>query len=196
MKKILSILLLATFAINCQKNPITQTPCDDNNNNNNNILHKTTIAGLNQETRKEIINILNQSLADVTDLAANLKQAHWNIKGPQFIAIHEMLDKLATNTNAHIDIIAERVTSLGGTALGTIRQASRASKLDAYPLDIFTTDEHLKTLAKNHADLGKTSRENIKITEDLDDMVTSDLYIELSNLLDKNLWFIEAHLQK
>jgi starvation-inducible DNA-binding protein len=185
------LLLLSTFAIHCNENRMDQSQSDANN-----ITHQTSIAGLSSESRNESIAILNQSLADVTDLAANLKQAHWNIKGPQFISLHEMFDKLAIDTNAQIDLIAERITSLGGTALGTIRQAAKASSLDAYPLDIFAADQHLTTLAKNHADLGKLSRENIKITESLGDMNTSDLYIDLSRLLDKNLWFIEAHLQK
>jgi starvation-inducible DNA-binding protein len=191
MKKILSIILIASFAINCQQNMMVETPCQEADK-----MHETTIRGFTLESRKQLIDILNQSLADVTDLAADLKQAHWNVKGPQFIALHEMFDKLATATDEQIDLIAERITSLGGTALGTIRQAAKASSLKAYPLDIFTADQHLTTLAEKHSQLGKVSRENIKTTEKLGDMDTSDLYIDLSRLLDKNLWFIEAHLQK
>lgn len=189
MKYFLIILSVAIMSLHGEEHIMSPIPCE------NNIMHKTSISGLNSEVRNKIINILNQTLADVTDLAANLKQAHWNIKGQGFISLHEMFDKLAKDTNAQIDIIAERITSLGGTALGTVRQAAKTSRLNEYPLNIFSDDTILEKLAQNHSELGKFSRDNIKITEGLGDMVTSDLYIELTSLLDKNLWFIEAHLQ-
>jgi starvation-inducible DNA-binding protein len=189
MKYILFISALA-MALNGEEHMMTQKPCNENN-----MMHKTSISGLDSETRKKLIDVLNQSLADLTDLAANLKQAHWNIKGWGFISLHEMFDKLAKDINAQIDTIAERIISLGGTALGTIRQAAQNSRLEAYPLNIFSSEKILAKLAENHSQLGKFSRENIKITENLGDMVTSDLYIELTNLLDKNLWLCEARLE-
>jgi starvation-inducible DNA-binding protein len=189
--KYLFIISSIAMALNGEEPKMKSTQCDENIN----VMHKTSISGLNVETRKEIINILNQTLADVTDLAANLKQAHWNIKGPAFISLHEMFDKLAKDISAQTDIIAERITSLGGTALGTLREAAKTSSLKEYPLNIFSADSILKHLAQNYSALGIISRANIQTTESLGDMVTSDLYIELTNLLDKNLWFIEAHLQ-
>ena len=190
MKNFLIIASIIIMGLNCEEHMMTPTPCKEND-----IMHATGISGLNLESRKKLINILNQSLADVTDLAANLKQAHWNVKGLEFISLHEMFDKLAKNANVQIDLIAERITSLGGTALGTVRQAAKASSLEEFPLNTFSAINILKKLALNHAELGKSSRDNIKITEILGDTVTSDLYIELTSLLDKNLWFIEAHLQ-
>jgi starvation-inducible DNA-binding protein len=190
MKYFLLVSSLVITSLNGEEHMMTPSPCDKNN-----MMHKTSITGLNLETRIKTIDILNQTLADATDLAANLKQAHWNIKGPTFISLHELFDKLANDINAQIDLIAERITSLGGIALGTLRQAAKTSSLKEYPLNIFSADSILKHLAQNHSALGILSRANIQTTESLGDMVTSDLYIEFTNLLDKNLWFIEAHLQ-
>jgi len=160
-----------------------------------NILHKTKIS-IPEKKRVEIIDLLNSSLASVTDLYAQLKQAHWNIKGPEFIALHKLFDELAEEIEEQVDIIAERITSLGGTAYGTIQAACENTKLRTYPLDIFSAKDHLEHLTHNFAILGEIARKNIDETAELEDFGTNDLYIDLSRLLDKSLWFLEAHLQK
>ena len=158
-------------------------------------LHKTRMS-LPEKVRVESIKILNKTLASAADLSAQLKQAHWNVKGPEFISLHKMFDDIAEEVENQVDVIAERVTSLGGTALGTIQEAAKNTQLRTYPTDIFTAKEHLEHLAHNFAILGELSRENIDNTAKLDDMGTNDLYIDLARMLDKNLWFIEAHLQR
>ena len=159
------------------------------------LLHTTRIS-IPEKERVEIIALLNKSLASTTDLYIQLKQAHWNIKGMEFIGVHELLDEIAEEVEDQVDIIAERITTLGGTALGTLQQAAKHTQLPVYPIDIFTIKDHITHLAHHMAMLGEFSRDNIKRTEKIGDTATSDIYIDLTRLLDKRLWFLEAHLQK
>ncbi|OGB84541.1 DNA starvation/stationary phase protection protein Dps [candidate division TM6 bacterium RIFCSPHIGHO2_12_FULL_32_22] len=159
------------------------------------LLHKTKIS-IPEKKRVQLIEILNKSLASTADLYAQLKQAHWNVKGPEFIALHKLFDEIAEEVENQVDTIAERITSLGGTALGTLQEAVKNSQLKKYPVNIFAAKEHLENLAHNFAILGELTRDNIDESEKLDDMATNDLYIDLARMLDKNLWFLEAHLQK
>lgn len=156
----------------------------------------TTRMSFPEKDRIEIIGWLNKTLASTADLYAQLKQAHWNVKGMEFIALHKLFDEIAQEVEEQVDIVAERITSLGGTALGTLQEAVKNTQLRKYPVDIFAAKDHLEHLAHNFAILSELARENIKATEELGDMATNDLYIDLERMLDKNLWFIEAHLQK
>lgn len=158
-------------------------------------MHVTKMS-LPEKDRIESIAFLNKSLANASDMYAQLKQAHWNIKGMNFIALHKLLDDIAEEVEDQVDIIAERITSMGGTALGTLQEAVKNSALRVYPIDIFEAKDHLEHLTHNMAIFGELARNNIKKTEEIGDMATSDLYIGLVRMLDKNLWFLEAHLQK
>src|ERR1700755_1269658 len=93
----------------------------------------TTKNDLPEELRVQLIELLNARLADALDLQTQTKQAHWNVKGPGFIALHELFDQVATDVTAYVDDIAERVVTLGGTAYGTARVAAQRSTLDEYP---------------------------------------------------------------
>lgn len=159
-----------------------------------NLLHATKIS-IPKRERVELIAMLNSTLASTVDLYAQLKQAHWNIKGPEFIGLHKLLDEIAEEVEDHIDIVAERATSLGGTALGTIEEIIKSTQLEKYPIDIFEIKHHLEHLTQNFAILGELVRECIEESEKLDDFATNDLYIDLVRMLDKNLWLLEAHLQ-
>jgi starvation-inducible DNA-binding protein len=160
-----------------------------------NLLHHSKIS-LPEKDRVELIAILNKSLASTTDLYGQLKQAHWNVKGREFIALHKLFDEIAELVEEQVDIIAERITSLGGTALGTLQQAASNTELRLYPIDIFKAEDHIEHLTHNIAILGELTRINVDKAEELGDMATNDLYIDLARLLDKSLWFIEAHVQK
>ena len=149
-----------------------------------------------EKDRIALISLLNKTLASTSDLYGQLKQAHWNVKGMSFIALHKLFDEIAEEVEDQVDTIAERITSLGGTALGTLQQAVEHTELRSYPIDIFSEKEHLEHLSHNIAILAEIARTNIKKAEQLNDYGTSDLYIDLVRLLDKNLWFLEAHLQK
>jgi starvation-inducible DNA-binding protein len=145
--------------------------------------------------REQVIVLLNQQLADTFDLHSQIKQAHWNVKGPQFIALHELFDKLADEVLDAVDLIAERATALGGTALGTARMAAGASRLPEYPSDAFPGPQAVAALAERFAALAKSTRAAIDKTDESGDATTSDLFTQISRGLDKNLWFLEAHLQ-
>jgi len=155
-----------------------------------------TRIDLPAKQREKLIALLNQQLADTFDLYGQAKQAHWNVKGPQFHFLHELFDELADEARAYSDLIAERATALGGTALGTVRMAARASRLTEYPLDAGGSMQHVEALAARFAALAATTRAAIDVAEQLGDAGTADLMTEVSRGLDKSLWFLEAHLQK
>jgi starvation-inducible DNA-binding protein len=157
-------------------------------------LHQTK-NGLSQETREKVIDILNARLADASDLKSQAKQAHWNVKGIHFFQLHELFDQVATAVEAHMDLIAERATALGGTAFGTVRVAAQNSSLSEYPLEITDGTAHVDALSTALADFGNVVRRNIDETNDLGDADTADLFTEVSREIDKLLWFVEAHIQ-
>jgi starvation-inducible DNA-binding protein len=150
---------------------------------------------LPEKVRRNVVAILNDRLADAIDLQSQVKQAHWNVKGPHFIALHELFDKVSDAVLEQIDEIAERVTSLGGTAEGTVAVAARRSKLKNYPLSITAGKDHLFYLSTQISVFGKAARTAIDDTAKLGDADTADLFTGMSRELDKYLWFIEAHLQ-
>jgi len=156
--------------------------------------YKTSID-LPAEVREQVITLLNQHLADTFDLYSQAKQAHWNVKGAQFFQLHELFDKLADEAQEYVDLIAERVTALGGTAAGTVRMSAAASRLDDYPLDVSRGLSSVEALVRAYASLAETTREAIETTDRAGDADTSDLFTEVSRGLDKSLWFLEAHLQ-
>lgn len=157
-------------------------------------LHKTRID-LPEEIRVAVVRRLNESLATALDLKTQVKQAHWNVKGPQFAALHELFDEMASELDGFVDDLAERVTALGGTALGTARIAAAASVLPEYPTDITEGLEHVRALADRYAPFARHVRAAIGETDELGDADTADLYTGISRAVDKRLWFLEAHLQ-
>ncbi|MDJ0633986.1 MAG: DNA starvation/stationary phase protection protein Dps [Xenococcaceae cyanobacterium MO_188.B29] len=154
----------------------------------------STRIDIAEEVRVKVIDILNKTLAATLDLKTQTKQAHWNVKGTDFYQLHELFDEMAGELEEYVDMVAERVTALGGTALGTARIAASESILPEYPLDAVGGIEHITALADRYADYGKHLREAIDTTDDLGDADTADLYTEISRTIDKRLWFLEAHL--
>jgi starvation-inducible DNA-binding protein len=150
---------------------------------------------LNPNAKSVSIGVLNARLADTIDLALLTKQAHWNIKGPRFIALHEMIDGFRTELDGHIDIMAERVVQLGGTALGTTQVVAGASTLVPYPIDIHNENSHLEALTERYGQVANKVRGDIDETGDAGDADTADLLTAFSRALDKSLWFLEAHTQ-
>lgn len=154
-----------------------------------------TANDLSADVREKAIALLNQQLADTADRYSQIKQAHWNVKGLQFYQLHLLFDSLAEEVEGHIDEIAERATALGGIALGTTRMAAAASRLPEYTLDVVNGRQHLEALVSRFAALAKSTRAAIDTAADLGDADTADLFTEVSRGLDKNLWFLESHLQ-
>jgi starvation-inducible DNA-binding protein len=150
---------------------------------------------LPEESRRKMIELLNQHLADILDLGLQAKQAHWNVKGPSFIALHELFDKIADELEDFTDDIAERAVQLGGVALGTVQAVSRSSRLAAYPLELASGKEHVAALSSALAKFGTTARSAIDTADESHDTDTADLFTEVSRGVDKLLWFVEAHAQ-
>jgi len=155
----------------------------------------STRNDLSLKTRTKVIELLNARLADAVDLQLQAKQAHWNVKGPNFIALHELFDKIAGDLDGHVDELAERITALGGVAEGTLQTVAGRSKLAPYPLEITDGRAHLDVLAAALATFAKGVRKAIDTAAKTGDADTSDLFTGVSRSADKNLWLVEAHLQ-
>ncbi|MGO9597504.1 MAG: DNA starvation/stationary phase protection protein Dps [Isosphaeraceae bacterium] len=150
---------------------------------------------LSEATRVKAIELLNARLADCIDLQTQTKQAHWNVKGPNFIALHELFDKINEEVEDYVDDIAERAVQLGGVAEGTARMAAKRSSLAEYPASALDGRSHVEALSSALAAFGKSARKAIEEANDLADLDTADLFTEISRGIDKWLWFVEAHLQ-
>jgi starvation-inducible DNA-binding protein len=150
---------------------------------------------ISPERRTELNALMNQRLADAVDLQAQLKQAHWNVKGPHFIGLHELFDQIDEAVESYVDLIAERIVQLGGIAEGTVRVAAARSRLEEYPLAIADGQAHVEAVSKALSTFGHEARNTIDQAEELDDADTADIFTEISRGIDKWLWFVEAHSQ-
>ena len=146
-------------------------------------------------TRRQVCLLLNQRLADCVDLQTQCKQAHWNVKGAQFIALHELFDKIHSAVDEYADLIAERIVQLGGIAEGTARIAAQRSTLLDYPLTIASGERHVAALSDALSEFGRTARIGIEEMNELEDAGSADVLTEISRGVDKWLWFVEAHQQ-
>jgi len=150
---------------------------------------------LPEATRLEAVGLLNQRLADCIDLETQCKQAHWNVKGPTFIALHELFDEIHEDVDGYADLIAERIVQLGGIAEGTVGVVTERSTLVDYPLALSTGAEHVAALSDALAMFGRSVRMGIDEMNDLQDADSADILTEISRGVDKWLWFVEAHQQ-
>lgn len=149
---------------------------------------------LSENIRAQSVELLNTHLAAAIDLHAQMKQAHWNVRGPGFIAIHELFDKISVKVEDYSDLIAERASGLGGTAHGTVQVAAKKSFLVPYPLDIADEHEHAFAVAGTLAAFGQSTRDAIGQATTFGDAVTADLFTEIARGIDQQLWFVEAHM--
>ena len=140
---------------------------------------------ISQKRRSELNALMNQRLADAVDLQTQMKQAHWNVKGPSFIGLHELFDKVDEAVESYVDMIAE----------GTARVAAARSRLDEYPLSLADGLAHVEAVARALSTFGHEVRNTINEADELDDAATADLFTEISREIDKWLWFVEAHSQ-
>ena len=154
-----------------------------------------TRNSLPENVRIEISALLQDRLADSIDLMMQAKQAHWNVKGPHFMALHELFDKVFDDAVKYVDLIAERMVQLGGIAKGTIREAAKNSGLPEYPLEITSGTKHVAELAHAISFYGELIRKAISLSTQLEDADTADILTEISRSADSNLWFVEAHEQ-
>lgn len=154
-----------------------------------------TQNSLPETVRRQMIDLLNQQLVDVLDLGLQAKQAHWNVKGPNFMGLHELFDKVAEQLEDFTDDIAERAVELGGVALGTVHVVAKDSRLPAYPLEISSGLAHVTALSSALAQFGASARAAVDTSARAADTDTADLFTEVSRGVDKLLWFVEAHAQ-
>lgn len=154
-----------------------------------------THVSLDADVRSQMIDVLNQHLADSLDLYSQAKQAHWNVKGMNFFTLHELFDKVADTVIELVDMIAERVTALGGEALGTVRMSASNSSLPEFPSDLDTGEAFVHVMVERMAAFANNSRANANKAMDVGDEATADLFIELTRETDKLLYFLESHIQ-
>lgn len=145
--------------------------------------------------RGKMISLLNARLADAIDLQTQCKQAHWNVKGPDFISLHELFDKVNEDVEEYVDLIAERTVQLGGVADGSIQTVVKKTHLKPYGARGGSGREHVEALSSALAAFGKLARAAIDATDRAGDKDTADIFTEISRGTDKWLWFVEAHLQ-
>ena len=153
------------------------------------------LQGLSDNARKTSIAELNARLADAIALSAAIKQAHWNVKGRNFIAVHELFDTVHANLQVHVDEMAERVQQLDGVAIGTVEKVAKASSLKEYPTDLTRAEDHIKAICERMRAHGAKLREGIATTDEAGDADTADLLTAASRTADKDLWFLESHLE-
>jgi starvation-inducible DNA-binding protein len=150
---------------------------------------------LPETARTKVVDLCNARLADAIDLQTQCKHAHWNVKGPDFIALHELFDKVTEDVEDYVDLIAERAVQLGGVAEGTARSVAKRSTLSEYAPKTNAGRDHVEALSSALAAFGKVVRHAIDQSGELKDADTADIFTEVSRGVDKWLWFVEAHLQ-
>ena len=155
----------------------------------------TTKNSLPEKIRVQICGMLQEHLSNSIDLTTQAKQAHWNVKGPDFISLHELFDEIAEDSEKYVDLIAERIVQLGGTAEGTLRLAAKRTRLPDYPIKISAGHDHVNALAHTLASYGENVRNAIAQTDEIKDQDTADIFTQISREVDKYLWFVEAHVQ-
>ena len=150
---------------------------------------------LPEATRSKLVELLNARLSDAIDLQTQCKQAHWNVKGPNFIALHKLFDEVNEDVEEYVDSLAERAVQLGGLAEGTARTVAKRSALADYPSKAISGRDHADALSSALSAFGKSAREAIDKSTELRDADTADLFTEISRGVDKWLWMVEAHLE-
>jgi starvation-inducible DNA-binding protein len=149
---------------------------------------------LPDNTRKAMIALLNARLVDTLDLRMSLKQAHWNVKGANFIALHELFDAIQARVAEFVDDVAERAVALGGVVDGTVQGVAKGTRLLAYPADVTDQKAHVEAVSDRLAAYGKLARQAIDAADEAGDKDTADLFTGISRQIDKDLWMVEAHL--
>ncbi|MCA8974213.1 MAG: DNA starvation/stationary phase protection protein Dps [Planctomycetes bacterium] len=156
---------------------------------------KNSPSQLPAEVRKSICDALRGVLTDGIDLHSQIKVAHWNIKGPQFAALHPLFDSFATDLAVHNDTIAERILTLGGLAVGTARHVASTSRLADYPQDVTKDLEHVRLLSERIGTYLVGVRAARDLAAEHKDDDTVDALTAIAVLFEKHAWFLHATLE-
>jgi starvation-inducible DNA-binding protein len=152
-------------------------------------------VALSDEIKKQVVEVMQQRLAEATDMYSQAKFAHWNVKGDNFYQLHLVFDHVAKVIGKQIDPIAERLTQLGGVANGTIRQAAITSKIPEYPVETINGMDHVRALADALGHYCQELREASDKIDDIGDKPTSDFFNQLIVDAEEQLYFLESHLE-
>lgn len=169
------------------------TPINPKSGSRPSPLAHPTRNSLSEEVRAKVTTLLVARMADAIDMVLMAKQAHWNVKGPQFRALHQQFDEVHDAARSAMDLIAERAVMLGAQVHGTLRAAARASSLDEYPLDICDGQAHVVALGDRLSQFGRLMRDAIDSAEELGDADTADMFTEISRAIDMQTWMVETH---
>jgi starvation-inducible DNA-binding protein len=153
-----------------------------------------TVPGMKPDSAETVIALLQDRLNALSDLSLTLKHVHWNVVGPNFIGVHEMLDPQVDAVRVMVDDTAERIATLGGSPVGTPGALVAQRTWDDYSIGRAGTLEHLAALDVVYAGVIEAQREAIETTEELD-QVTQDMLIAQSGQLEQFHWFVRAHLE-
>jgi len=153
------------------------------------------LKGLTSNAKQSSIDELNSCLADAISLSRAIKQAHWNCKGINFIAVHELFDAVNDRLEDQIDTMAERIQVLDGVAIGTVEDVAKNTSLKPYPTDLTKTQDHIRAICERMREYGEKVRKAVDSTDEAGDVGTSDLLTGASREADKDLWFLESHLE-
>ncbi|OMC43811.1 DNA starvation/stationary phase protection protein [Mycobacterium sp. IS-2888] len=153
-----------------------------------------TIPGLTDKQAARLTELLQKQLSTYNDLHLTLKHIHWNVVGPNFIGVHEMIDPQVEAVRGFADDVAERIAALGASPQGTPGAIIRDRSWDDYSVDRDTVQAHLAALDVVYTGVIEDIRQSIDETDELD-QVTQDLLIEQAGNLEKFQWFVRAHLE-
>ena len=153
-----------------------------------------TVPGMSDSDAVRVVDLLQSRLHAANDLHLTLKHVHWNVVGPHFIAVHEMIDPQVEAVRGFADSLAERIATLGGSPCGTPGALVAAREWDEYSLGRATTQEHLGALDLVYQGVISSYREGIKELSELDP-VTEDMFIGQTEQLELFHWFVRAHLE-
>jgi starvation-inducible DNA-binding protein len=155
----------------------------------------TSPSHLSEGARTKVADTLNARLADGLDLHGQIKVAHWNVKGPQFAALHPLFESFAVTLAGFNDDLAERAVTLGARAYGTARHVARTSRIPEYPAEAARDIEHVRLLAERFDKYLEGVRESRSVAESVGDTDTVDLLTGVVTAFEKNGWFLRASLE-
>ena len=147
------------------------------------------------EEQAKLIELLNRRLADAIDLQLQSRQAYWNVKGPHFMALRELFDKVAEGVEEYANLIGERIVQLGGTAEGSAHAVAGRSSLDGYSLATAVGNGPGDALSTTLTDFGRHARYASAQASELKDADSAAIFTEIARGIDKWLWFVETSQQ-
>ncbi|HML50685.1 MAG TPA: DNA starvation/stationary phase protection protein Dps [Propionicimonas sp.] len=151
-------------------------------------------AGISAEAAERVVSVLQERLNAYNDLHLTLKHVHWNVVGASFIGVHEMIDPEVDQVRLNADAVAERIATLGFSPMGTVGAITKTRDWADYPLGRATVHDHLGALNDEYSRVIADNRAAIAAVEDFD-LVTQDMLIGQTALLEKFQWFVQAHLE-